>query len=167
MVKMLLNFVVLRTLLLFARAKEIFITVGGNTTADPGAVFKPQSVIAKQGDVVVFNCAFALISRVSCPNARPLSVTLGNHTATQALFASPCIPAHNVDATINSFDSGFRPAGNFSAITYLRIVIDNPNETVWFYDYNTCSEGGVGGINVNESSWETLDGFAVCPTPHR
>jgi hypothetical protein len=36
------------------------------------------------------------------------------------------------------------------------------NHTFWFYDYNTCGEGGVGVINNNESSSQTLAGFTVC-----
>ncbi len=39
------------------------------------------------------------------------------------------------------------------------------NQTLWFFDYNTCGEGGVGAINVNESSSQTLEGFEVC-LPH-
>ncbi|KAF6760211.1 hypothetical protein DFP72DRAFT_988455 [Ephemerocybe angulata] len=138
---MMFAFLVFACLFMAALAKDVVITVGGNTTSDAGAVFTPQSVTANQGDVVVFN------------------FTQGNHTAIQALFASPCIPAHDVDTTVNGFNSGFRDAGNHSAITILRVPIDN-NNTIWFYDANTCAEGGIGGINVNESSWETLDGFA-------
>ncbi|EPT00318.1 hypothetical protein FOMPIDRAFT_1016617 [Fomitopsis schrenkii] len=33
------------------------------------------------------------------------------------------------------------------------------NDTIWFFDWNTCALGGVGGINVNESSTQTLAGF--------
>lgn len=48
-------------LLLYAvavAAKTVVITVGGNTTANPGGVFQPQSVAASVGDQVVFNCTF-------------------------------------------------------------------------------------------------------------
>jgi hypothetical protein len=48
-----------------AFAKQIVITVGGNTTEDAGAVFKPQTVVANQGDVVVFNCASPYLSCVA------------------------------------------------------------------------------------------------------
>jgi hypothetical protein len=41
------------------------------------------------------------------------------------------------------------------------IIEENENHTFWFYDYNTCGEGGVGVINNNESSSETLAGFTV------
>lgn len=138
---MLFSVLAVLSLCLTALARDIVVTVGGNTTDDAGAVYQPQSVIAEQGDRVIFN------------------FTQGNHSATQALFASPCIPAHLIDPTINGFDSGYREAGNFTSVTTLPVVIDNPNITIWFYDTNTCGEGGVGGININESSWETLDGF--------
>lgn len=126
---------------LFASAKTIVVNVGGNTTADAGAVFKPRVIEADQGDVVHFN------------------FTQGNHTVIQALFASPCIPAHEIDSTVNGFNSGFRDAGNFTDITELLVPINNPNTTIWFYDHNTCAQGGVGGININETSLETIDGF--------
>lgn len=45
------------TLIMSTFAKRIVITVGGNTTSNPGAVFSPQSVQARTGDVVFFNCA--------------------------------------------------------------------------------------------------------------
>ena len=91
---------------------------------------------------------------------------------TQSLFASPCIPANLANSTINGFDSGFRDAGNFTAITQLSVPITPQieNQTLWFYDYNTCGEGGVGGINVNDSDYENLEAFTVssaaCPTRH-
>jgi predicted outer membrane repeat protein len=88
-------------------------------------------------------------------------VTLGNHTATQSTFSSPCIPAHDTDTTINGFNSGFRDAGNGQAITNLAVIVENPNVTIWFFDYNTCAQGGGGAININDSSLETLDGFQV------
>ena len=28
-------------------------------------------------------------------------------------------------------------------------------------DAATCSQGGVGGVNVNDSSWQTFEGFKV------
>jgi hypothetical protein len=92
------------------------------------------------------------------------SVTLGNHTATQSTFGSPCIPAHDTNITVNGFMSGFRNAGNGQAITNLPVVVENSNTTIWFFDYNTCAQGGVGGINIDESSSETLQGFQVSCT---
>ncbi|KAF8176534.1 hypothetical protein BJ912DRAFT_930640 [Pholiota molesta] len=121
-----------------ACAKTVVVTVGGNTTDNPMGVFQPASVVANQGDTVLFNC---------------------NHTATQSTFAGPCIPAHDTDQTINGFDSGFRDTDNGTAITQLRFTVTDPNNTIWFFDWNTCAQGGVGGMNVNESSFETLDGF--------
>ncbi|KAF5321129.1 hypothetical protein D9619_001685 [Psilocybe cf. subviscida] len=125
-----------------ACAKTIVITVGGNTTINPMGVFDPPQVNARIGDVVVFN------------------FTQGNHTATQSTFASPCIPAHFTNETINGFDSSFRDTHNGTATTQLSVPIQN-NDTIWFFDWNTCAVGGVGGINLNSSSdsTETLDGF--------
>ncbi|KAF8229037.1 hypothetical protein L208DRAFT_1402737 [Tricholoma matsutake] len=122
-------------------AKQIVITVGYNTTDDADKVFQPASVVAQQGDTVYFN------------------FTLGNHTAIQSTFSSPCIPVHDTNTTVNGFISGFRNAGNGQAITNLPVVVQNPNTTIWFFDYNTCAQGGVGGININDSSSETLEGF--------
>ena len=85
---------------------------------------------------------------------------MGNHTAIQSTFASPCIPAHDTNATINGFNSGFRDTVNGTAITNLPVQITD-NSTIWFFDFNTCAEGGVGGININETSTETIDGFRV------
>ncbi|KZT21037.1 hypothetical protein NEOLEDRAFT_1121587, partial [Neolentinus lepideus HHB14362 ss-1] len=126
-----------------ASAADIVITVGGNTTSNASLVFQPQRVVAQLGDTVIFN------------------FTQGNHTATQAVFSEPCIPAHDANITINGFDSSFRDAGNGTAITILSVPIlpQNANTTMWFYDYNTCGQGGVGVINSNESSYETLAGF--------
>ncbi|KAH0588797.1 hypothetical protein H2248_004597 [Termitomyces sp. 'cryptogamus'] len=124
-----------------ASAKTIVITVGGNTTNDATTVFQPNVVVADKGDIVLFN------------------FTNGNHTATQSTFAAPCTPIHDTDIAINGFDSSFRDAGKEQAITTLPVTIDNPNQTVWFYDFTTCAQGGVGAINLNKSSTETIDGF--------
>lgn len=124
-------------------AKRITVTVGGNTTNSPQSVFSPRSVKALSGDVVVFN------------------FTSGNHSAIQSTFSSPCIPAHESNITINGFYSGFRDTANGTVVSQFEVAINdgNVNDTLWFYDISLCGQGGVGGINVNESSWETLDGF--------
>lgn len=92
------------------------------------------------------------------------AVTIGNHTATQSTFDKPCIPAHETNVTINGFDSGFRntQSGTSGSILTVPIIIQNVNDIFWFYDYNTCGEGGVGVINCNDSSGQTLAGFTVC-----
>ncbi|ETW74848.1 fasciclin-like protein [Heterobasidion irregulare TC 32-1] len=128
-----------------AAARDIVITVGHNTTGNGSTVFQPQRVTAELGDTVIFN------------------FTLGNHTATQSTFSSPCTPAHDTNITINGFDSSFRDAGNGTAITILTVPMlpQNVNQTMWFYDFNTCGQGGVGVINNNESSSETLAGFVL------
>ena len=84
---------------------------------------------------------------------------------TQSTFPAPCIPLHDFDPTLNGFDSGFRIAGNFSAVTNLSLNVTT-SDTIWFFDWNTCAEGGVGGINVNGSSYQTLDGFRVSAPLH-
>ena len=60
------------------------------------------------------------------------------------MFVEPCVPAHDSDVSINGFISGFRDAGNGTAITNLPVTITD-NNTIWFYDANTCGQGGVGG----------------------
>lgn len=46
-------------------AEQIVIQVGGNMTAgDNTTVFSPQRVMAKSGDVVVFNCECQVYIRV-------------------------------------------------------------------------------------------------------
>ncbi|KAI4526526.1 Le.flp1-like protein [Schizophyllum commune Loenen D] len=138
-----LSVVALSGLASLAAARDIWIQVGGKTSDNASAVFQPQQVTAQLNDIVFFN------------------FTQGNHTVTQSLFASPCIPANLANSTINGFDSGFRDAGNFTAITQLSVPITPQieNQTLWFYDYNTCGEGGVGGINVNDSDYENLEAF--------
>ncbi|KAI9062444.1 hypothetical protein FKP32DRAFT_1574111, partial [Trametes sanguinea] len=124
-----------------ASAKQIVITVGDPLSSDNATtVFRPAEVKANIGDVVLFN------------------FTQGNHSATQSTFASPCIPAHDTNVTINGFNSDLRPTNNGTAITNLPVTITT-NDTIWFYDIATCAEGGVGGININDSSTETLEGF--------
>jgi len=105
--------------------------------------------------------------RSSRASSHPListAVATGNHTATESTFDNPCIPAHDTDASINGFNSGFRNTqpGTSGSILAVPIIIQNVNHTFWFYDYNTCGEGGVGVINSNESSGKTLAGFTVC-----
>ncbi|KAG6920199.1 hypothetical protein DXG01_004968 [Tephrocybe rancida] len=142
-----------------AVAKTVVVTVGGNTTNDATTVFQPNVVFADQGDTVVFNCKFLLHLFNLLLDPLSPAVTNGNHTATQSTFAFPCISVHDINSTINGFDSNFRDAGKQQAITTLSVTIDNSNKTIWFYDYNTCGQGGVGGINLNKTSTETIDGF--------
>jgi hypothetical protein len=153
------RFQVLASVYLVA-AETIVITVGDNA-ADGSTTFDPPRVDAVVGDTVVFNCKFFFFScRWSLIN---IPVTSGNHTATQSTFSSPCIPAHDTNVTINGFDSGFRNTtpGTAGSILSVPILAQNQNETFWFFDFNTCGQGGVGAINNNESSTETLAGFVV------
>lgn len=142
-------------------ARDIVITVGGNTTDNGTTTFVPQRVDATRGDVVVFNCTLLPFLPLSRSDSE--KVTNGNHTATESTFSAPCIPAHETNETINGFDSGFRNTqpGTVGTILTVPITYENENHTFWFYDYNTCGEGGVGVINNNESSGETLAGFTV------
>ncbi|KZT72268.1 hypothetical protein DAEQUDRAFT_722926 [Daedalea quercina L-15889] len=115
------------------------ITVGGNTTTNGSLVFQPEEVTARIGDTVYFN------------------FTQGNHSVMQSTFSEPCVWIDNTEA-YNGFTSGFRDAGNGTAISGYSLPITS-NDTIWFFDWNTCAIGGVGGINVNESSTATLAGF--------
>ena len=139
-----------------AVAEVFIISIGSNGST----TFVPQRVDAVIGDVVVFNCKLLSFPRQSLTE---ITVTSGNHTATQSTFSSPCIPAHETNITINGFDSGFRNTqpGTAGSILSVPIIIQNENDTFWFFDHNTCGDGGVGVINNNESSSETLAGFVV------
>ena len=145
-----------------AAAKTIVITVGGNTTNNGTTTFVPQRVDAALGDVVLFNCKFLRLTFFG-KNLTGIAVTDGNHTATESTFSKPCIPAHETNTTINGFDSGYRDTqpDTVGSSLAVPIIIQNENHTFWFFDYNTCGEGGVGVINNNESSNETLAGFVV------
>jgi hypothetical protein len=131
-------------------------------TANATKVFWPNEVYAVLGDTVWFNCA-CRAHLVVCPRlfSRSFLVTNGTHSATQSTFAQPCTPAHDSNITINGFDSQLRPAGNGTAVTNLPVPItpEIANTTLWFYDRTTCGGGGVGVINANESSSQTLAGF--------
>lgn len=147
-------------------AADIYVQVGGNTSTNASLVFQPQLITAVEGDIVFFNCtstSHRLLPYYIILIIHHTTVTMGNHTVTQSTFASPCIPAHDTNSSINGFDSGFRDTVNGTAITILSVPItaDIANTTLWFFDYNTCGEGGVGGINPNQSSLETLAGFQV------
>lgn len=144
-------------------AKLVVVAVGHNSTDNPSAVFDPPTITANRGDVVYFNCMFLALFLLDYTPSNDLSATLvtqGNHTVTQSIFAAPCMRAHDFNQTLNGFDSGFRNAGNYNAITNLQIPVEDPS-TIWYFDWNTCNVGGVGAINVNESSFETYDGFVV------
>jgi plastocyanin len=123
-------------------AKEIWVQVRNNQSATNGtAVFEPRHIVAKLNDTVFFNFT-----------------GVGNHTATQSTFDRPCVPAHESNITINGFNSDWRN-GTTPTILSVPILPDNVNKTMWFYDLATCGIGGVGVINANDSSYETLDGF--------
>ena len=149
-------------------AKQVVVTVGHNTTTNATAVFDPAEIFAELNDTVIFNCTSLPILAASLSYPHFVSVTLGNHTVTQSTFSSPCTPAHDINVTLNGFDSGFRDTVNGTAITILSVPItpDIANKTLWFFDYNTCAQGGVGGININDSTTETLAGFAVSIVYH-
>lgn len=122
------------------------ITVANNLTAtNASAVFTPSVVNASLGDTVLFN------------------FTQGNHSATQSSFATPCIPAHDTNSSVNGFDTNFRNAGNGTSITQFVIIMneDIVNSTLWFYDQATCGIGGVGVINAGNvtATWMPYDAF--------
>ncbi|KAI0692864.1 hypothetical protein C8T65DRAFT_71515 [Cerioporus squamosus] len=121
-------------------AKLVVITVGGNGTSQAASVFDPPEAVANIHDTVLFN------------------FTQGKHTAIQSTFASPCVPIQDINSSYIGFSSGSHDTANGTAISsYQFEVLDN--STLWYFDAATCAQGGVGGINVNDSSWQTLDGF--------
>lgn len=93
-----------------------------------------------------------------------LAVTNGTYDVLQSQFEQPCIPASQYNSSINGFNSGPRPTVNGTVITMLEVPITDNTTAIWFYENSTCSQGGVGVINANESSTETLAGYIVsCP----
>ncbi|KAF7296081.1 hypothetical protein MKEN_01423200 [Mycena kentingensis (nom. inval.)] len=123
-----------------------YVVVANNVSATNGsAVFTPHVVNASLGETVIFN------------------FTNGTHSATQSTFASPCIPAHDTNVTINGFDTGLRPANNGTSVTDYRIIMnpDIADTPLWFYDRATCGIGGVGVINVGNvtATWQPYDAF--------
>ncbi|KAF8585470.1 hypothetical protein K439DRAFT_1343387, partial [Ramaria rubella] len=122
-------------------AKNVVINVGGNSTN----TYDPQRVVAVSGDTVVF------------------TFIGGNHSATRSDFATPCIPIHYTNNSINGFDSGLRIGINGTGATVLTIPIDdtNNNTAIWFYDSfpGACGAGNVGVINSNETSDNNIAAF--------
>jgi plastocyanin len=125
-----------------AQAEQFIIKVGANTTANASLIFEPQEVHAKAGDLVTF-----------------LFVN-GSYDVIQSTFAAPCEPISASTPGSNGFDSGVRPAINGTAQTTLNYTVQDNTTAIWFYENSTCGEGGVGAINANDSSTETLLGFS-------
>jgi plastocyanin len=131
-------------------AQTIVVTVSNPTSSDnASSVFSPSEITAGLNDLVLFN------------------FTQGNHTATQSDFFAPCVPVNYTNGT-NGFDSNFAIVPtNFTGpafpIEAVPILQSNVNKTMWFYDVNTCADGGVGVINLvagdPATSGQTLDGF--------
>ncbi|KAF5393304.1 hypothetical protein D9757_000487 [Collybiopsis confluens] len=132
-------------------SQTIVVTVSNATSSNASSVFSPSQITANVGDLVLFN------------------FTAGNHTATQSAFFAPCTPINYTNGT-NGFDSNFAvvPANwNISQgafpIQAVPILESNKNDTMWFYDVNTCAQGGVGVINLvvgdPATAGQTLDGF--------
>ncbi|EKM53409.1 uncharacterized protein PHACADRAFT_259771 [Phanerochaete carnosa HHB-10118-sp] len=124
-----------------ANAETFQILIGANTTANASQIFTPQQLQAHAGDTVIFN------------------FTNGTYDLIQSSFAQPCVPLNQQNNSLNGFDTGVRPADNGTSITTFPVNIVDNVTTIWFYENSTCGQGGVGGININESSTETLAGF--------
>lgn len=88
-------------------------------------------------------------------------VTNGTYDVIQSTFDAPCVPEHDHNSTLNGFDTGPRPANNGTSQTTYQVQITDNTTAIWFFENSTCAQGGVGGININESSTETLAGFIV------
>ncbi|KAI0821437.1 hypothetical protein BC629DRAFT_457704 [Irpex lacteus] len=121
-------------------AKQVIITVGANKTSDPSTVFQPQQAQANVGDTVRF-----------------LFVN-GSYSAIQSDFASPCIFITKTNASIAGFDTGTQATNNGSANHTFDVPITD-NSTKWYFDFDGCSKGVVGVINVNDSTGQTIAGF--------
>ena len=62
--------------------------------------------------------------------------------------------------TIFGFNSGAHDTLNGTSVQMYGVLIMD-NSTIWFYDPVTCKDGGVGAININETTEQTLDGARV------
>jgi len=108
----------------------------GSDNGTPGLVYTPSVTYAQQGDIVVF------------------LFTTGNHTVTQAAFASPCSPLSG------GFSSAFEPiAAGSTDFPGFVVTVENTNP-IWFYceQANHCPSGMVGAINP-PSSGNTFQAF--------
>lgn len=52
----------------------------------------------------------------------------------QSTFDQPCVPISQTNVTVNGFNTGIRPSGNFESITTFPVDIDAAviNQTLWF-----------------------------------
>ena len=100
------------------------LTYNGTGDGDASGVFRPQQIDAQVGDQLLFN------------------FTRGNHSVIQSTFDQPCVPISEHNTTVNGFNTGYRDTNNGTAITDFLVDItpEWENQTIWFYDGNTCGE---------------------------
>ncbi|XP_014561324.1 hypothetical protein COCVIDRAFT_33661 [Bipolaris victoriae FI3] len=119
-----------------ALAAEHTIAVGDKAG---NLVFKPDSIMAAEGDTVTFKF---------WPK---------NHSVAQATFANPCQPMSN------GFWSGFVPTSDAEkvATTTFTYEVTNASAPIWFYCTQGmhCQNGMVGVINAPQSGARTLEAF--------
>jgi len=122
-------------------AEKFTVVVGGNSTL----TFQPNTVTAKQGDVIAFQFASK------------------NHTVTQSTFATPCT------LNPNGVDSGFQavPAGTANLPEW-SFTVQNASAPLWFYCKQTghCGMGMVFAINPTaEKSFSAFQTAAKAAAP--
>jgi len=132
----------LATLVSCVIATEYQVLVGG-----PDAVFVPNNITAVENDTVTF------------------TFINGSHSVVESNFVFPCEFINDNEPGVNGFNSGIRPANNGTSITNLTVAVtkEMANHTIWWYDGSDheCGwdETAIGGINLNETSDETLAGY--------
>jgi len=116
-------------------AKQIPVKVG-----ESGLNYTPNDFTADIGDEIVF------------------SYYPKNHTVTQSSFAKPCVPL------AGGFFSGFIPTASGVAEKTFTIKVTT-KDPIWFYCSQPvlthCTAGMVGGVNINQSSKNTLAAFKL------
>jgi len=113
-------------------AETIVVKVGESGSL----AFSPESVTAKQGDVI----SFQFLTK--------------NHTLTQSTFDKPCVKFDN------GADSGFLPvSADATEVPQFSFTVDNATAPLWFYckQGTHCQAGMV--FAVNPTAEKTFDAF--------
>ncbi|KAH7090026.1 hypothetical protein BKA62DRAFT_626848 [Auriculariales sp. MPI-PUGE-AT-0066] len=116
-----------------ALATTVNVNVGVDGTGKQAFTFDPASVVAQNGDDVVFS--FKLPDSVTNPSAIP-------HTVTQSSFDKPC------SQLAGGFDTGLSPVATDGKTFTLHI---NDTKPAWYFCAVHCQAGMVFAVNAPET----------------